>query len=210
MKLANASLLLLGLVGLAKCESKFDPEFTAVTCSSVVKIGHSQTNYRLHSHGVSYGSGSEQQSVTAIRDADDTNSLWTIHGPLNTYCKRGDPIKCGSTIRLKHLNTGRWLHSHYYRSPLSNQQEVSAFDGSDSGDNWEVRCVDESDEYWIREKDVRFVHVNTQKFLTSSPHFQFRNPIPGQLEVAGAERPSDQTKWRTLEGIYFSDNTKTN
>jgi len=49
-------------------------------------------------------------------------------------------IKCGSVIRLKHLNTGRWLHSHKFRSPLSNQQEVSAFDGSDTGDNWEVRC----------------------------------------------------------------------
>ncbi|KAL6628097.1 putative stromal cell-derived factor 2 [Neocallimastix californiae] len=182
-------------------------EFTAVTCSSVVKIAHVSTGYRLHSHGVSYGSGSEQQSVTGYRDADDTNSLWTIHGALNTYCKRG--IKCGSTIRLKHLNTGRWLHSHYFRSPLSNQQEVSAFDGSDDSDNWEVQCVDD-DEYWIREKPVRFFHKNTKKYLTSSQHFQFRNPIPGQLEVAATERANEQTKWKTLEGIYFSDNTKTN
>jgi len=211
MKLSNVSLLLLGLVGLANCDSKkFDPEFTAVTCSSVVKIAHSQTGYRLHSHGVSYGSGSEQQSVTGYKDADDTNSLWVIHGPFNTHCKRGDPIKCGSVIRLKHLNTGRWLHSHLYRSPLSNQQEVSAFDGSDTGDNWEIHCVDESDEFWVREKDVRLFHQDTKKYLTSSQHFQFRNPIPGQLKNAASERGNEQTKWKTLEGIYFGDNTKTN
>lgn len=45
------------------------------------------------------------------------------------------PIACQSTVRLQHLNTMRYLHSHEFSSPLSGNQEVSAFgDGSGSGD----------------------------------------------------------------------------
>lgn len=33
---------------------------------------------RLHSHDVQYGSGSGQQSVTAVRDGDDVNSHWQL------------------------------------------------------------------------------------------------------------------------------------
>lgn len=44
------------------------------------------------------------------------------------------PIACGSTIRLKHVNTKGYLHSHRdHASPLSRQQEVSCYDGQDSG-----------------------------------------------------------------------------
>lgn len=210
-KLYSIPILLLGVFNSVKAaESKFEPEFEAVTCSSTIKLQHVSTGYRLHSHGVAYGTGSEQQSVTCYPDADDTNSLWTIHGAFGTYCKRGEPIKCGSVIRIKHLNTGKWLHSHHYRSPLSNQQEISAFDGEDSGDNWIVQCVDPKDKYWIREKNVRFLHKDTNVYMTSSQHFAFRNPIPGQLEIAGNERTGEQSKWKTSEGIYFSDITKSN
>jgi dolichyl-phosphate-mannose--protein O-mannosyl transferase len=38
-----------------------------------------------------------------------------------------DRIKNGDTIRLVHLATNKNLHSHLHPSPLSNQQEVSAF-----------------------------------------------------------------------------------
>lgn len=42
-------------------------------------------------------------------------------------------IPCDSIIRLQHAGTNKFLHSHQHRSPLSNQQEISAFDGLDSG-----------------------------------------------------------------------------
>ena len=35
--------------------------FQHVTCGSVLKLVHTQSNYRLHSHDVKYGSGSGQQ-----------------------------------------------------------------------------------------------------------------------------------------------------
>ena len=55
------------------------------------------------------------------------------------FCRM--PVKCGDTIRLLHIATRRNLHSHLFQSPLSNNQEVSAFgengDG-DEGDNWGI------------------------------------------------------------------------
>lgn len=41
-------------------------------------------------------------------------------------CTQGMPIKSGTPIRLQHMNTRRWLHSHKFPSPLSGNQEVRA------------------------------------------------------------------------------------
>lgn len=47
-----------------------------VTCGSVIKLeNESKTGVRLHSHDIKYGSGSGQQSVTAVEN-QDTNSYW--------------------------------------------------------------------------------------------------------------------------------------
>ncbi len=49
-----------------------------MTWSSVIKLVNSNSNARLHSHDVKYGSGSGQQSVTAVKSADDHNSYWQV------------------------------------------------------------------------------------------------------------------------------------
>lgn len=47
-----------------------------VTCGSVIKLeNESKPKVRLHSHDIKYGSGSGQQSVTAVEN-QDTNSYW--------------------------------------------------------------------------------------------------------------------------------------
>ena len=81
---------------------------------------------------------------------------------------RGEPIPCGGKIRLQHLKTRSFLHSHHFPAPLSkseqvrlrdqfgdvstfnllifmsfDSQEISAFGNdneSDTGDNWIVNC----------------------------------------------------------------------
>ncbi len=40
-------------------------------------------------------------------------------------CAQGSPVKLGQQLRLQHLVTRRWLHSHHFASPLTNNQEVS-------------------------------------------------------------------------------------
>jgi hypothetical protein len=39
-------------------------------------------------------------------------------------CVPGAPLKKGSKVRLFHVSTRKWLHSHLYQSPLTNSQEV--------------------------------------------------------------------------------------
>jgi hypothetical protein len=38
-------------------------------------------------------------------------------------------VKCGSVIRLQHVATEKYLHSHHHAAPLSGNQEVSAYEG---------------------------------------------------------------------------------
>lgn len=42
----------------------------------------------------------------------------------DSSAKQGDAIKHGSIIRLQHMKTRRWLHSHLHASPISGNLEV--------------------------------------------------------------------------------------
>ncbi|KXS08774.1 hypothetical protein M427DRAFT_50336, partial [Gonapodya prolifera JEL478] len=106
-------------------KEKIDPEFQAVTCASVIKLTHVSSGFKLHSHGVNYGTGSGQQSVTGFPNPDDTNSYFVLRAAFGKECARGIP--CDSIIRLEHLNTHKFLHSHSHKSPLSSNAEVSAY-----------------------------------------------------------------------------------
>ncbi|KAI9028714.1 mannosyltransferase [Hyaloraphidium curvatum] len=185
---------------------QIDEEFRRVTCQSAVKLTHAVSGFKLHSHQINYGSGSGQQSVTGFPSADDPNSYWAVLGGLDTPCKRGEPIACGSTIRLRHVATKKYLHSHAnHQSPLSSNQEVSAYEGEDAGDEWKLQCPD-SAKFWVRESDVRLVH-DTGRYLTALPGYKYRHPIPGQMEICGTKKTDKDTLWKAMEGIYLADIT---
>lgn len=175
-----------------------------VTCGSVTKLLNVRQNVRLHSHEVKYGSGSGQQSVTAIEDVGDHNSYWRIQSKVGapaSACARGTPVKCGQTVRLTHVNTGKNLHSHHFQSPLSHNLEVSAFgEGGegDDGDNWVVVCAGK---HWKRDERVRFKHVATDHYLHVSGD-SYGRPIHGQREVSGYSQQNDLNYWRAAEGVF--------
>lgn len=112
-------------------------------------------------------------------------------------------MPCGSSIRLKHANTQGYLHSHLHQSPLSKQQEVSCYDGKDSGDNWKVECLNSGDKTWIREVPVQLIHEDTKTYLSSYARFPFGHPIPGQLEVATSKSASKESQWMTQVSFLF-------
>uniref|UniRef100_A0A915PYK0 MIR domain-containing protein n=1 Tax=Setaria digitata TaxID=48799 RepID=A0A915PYK0_9BILA len=173
-----------------------------VTCGSVVKLKNNYKDIRLHSHDVKYGSGSGQQSVTAVQAGDDVNSHWQILAAIKGTCKRGEPVKCGSKIRLKHLTTGCYLHSHLFHAPLTSEnQEVSCFGNneSDSGDHWIVIC---NNNVWLRQDTVKFKHEDTGKFLATSGQ-QYGRPISGQYEVVAISTSQNSALWETAEGIFM-------
>jgi dolichyl-phosphate-mannose--protein O-mannosyl transferase len=43
----------------------------------------------------------------------------------DSSAKQGDAIDTGSIIKLQHMKTRKWLHSHLHASPLSGNLEVS-------------------------------------------------------------------------------------
>ncbi|CAI5439259.1 unnamed protein product [Caenorhabditis angaria] len=173
-----------------------------VTWYSTIKLMNPNDGSRLHSHDVKYGSGSGQQSVTAVKTSDDINSHWQLFPALNEQHKRGEAIKCDSKLRLKHLTTGTFLHSHHFTAPLSKQhQEVSAFGSeseSDSGDDWVVVCNTDD---WIESEQIKLRHVVTGSYLSLSGQ-QFGRPIHGQREVVGTSSITTGSSWKAAEGIY--------
>ncbi|XP_056302188.1 stromal cell-derived factor 2 [Danio aesculapii] len=177
-------------------------EMDFVTCGSVVKLVNVKHNVRLHSHDVRYGSGSGQQSVTGVTTVEDSNSYWSVRGTSDDACHRGTPVHCGQNIRLTHVNTGRNLHSHYFTSPLSSNQEVSAFGENGEGDHldeWTVLCAGS---IWQRDESVRFQHTATEALLSVTGE-QYGRPIHGQREVHGMMVSSSHSYWRTMEGIFI-------
>lgn len=177
-------------------------ELSVVTCGSVLKLLNTKHNVRLHSHDVRYGSGSGQQSVTGVTAADDGNSYWRIRGKTSTVCERGTLVKCGQSIRLTHVNTGRNLHSHHFTSPLSGNQEVSAFGDDGEGDildDWTVLC---NGEFWQRDEEVKFKHASTNVLLSVTGE-QYGRPINGQREVHGMTYASQHNFWKAMEGIFM-------
>ena len=179
-------------------------EFKYVTCGSVLKLYNQRQGARLHSHDVKYGSGSGQQSVTGSSAPDDHNSYWIVRGKHKGRCNRGQIIKCGDTIRLQHLATKRNLHSHFFQSPITHKQEVSAFgeggDG-DTGDNWVVKCGSAK---WNRKDKIRFQHSDTGMYLHLSSE-KFGRPIAGQHEICGRSNEDSNNLWIAQEGVYVKE-----
>jgi len=176
-----------------------------VTFFSVLKLGNVLDNeVRLHSHEVKYGSGSGQQSVTGINVGDDVNSHWQIYGANDVTNKHGQPVKCNSIIRLMHLTTHCFLHSHDFSAPLSQgSQEVSCFgkegEGSDSGDHYKVIC---DDNFWQKDAQIRLKHVDTGNYVAISGK-QYGRPISGQREIVAIPSNDYSSLWIAAEGIYI-------
>jgi len=176
-----------------------------VTCGSVLKLVNANSGVRLHSHDIKYGSGSGQQSVTGTEKQEDVNSYWQVRAKTEELCQRGKPVACGSNIRLTHLSTNKNLHSHHFSSPLSGNQEVSAFgEGGegDTGDNWTVLCGGAN---WEINSKVRFKHMDTENYLAVSGH-TYGRPIAGQMEIIGTTYMDSSTYWTSKEGIYVKPN----
>ncbi|KAH7523975.1 stromal cell-derived factor 2-like protein [Ziziphus jujuba] len=202
---ALAIFLLYGLDledGFASPASAATSEGVEITYGSVIKLMHERTKFRLHSHDVPYGSGSGQQSVTGFPNVDDSNSYWIVK-PLDG-AKQGDKIKSGTIIRLQHMKTRKWLHSHLHASPISGKQEVSCFGSeneSDTGDYWRL-LIEGSGKTWKQDQRVRIQHVDTGVYLHSHDK-KYTRIAGGQQEVCGVGEKKADNVWLAVEGVYL-------
>ncbi|KAH9605398.1 hypothetical protein KSS87_022955 [Heliosperma pusillum] len=180
------------------------PEGVEVTYGSVIKLMHERTKYRLHSHDVPYGSGSGQQSVTSYPNVDDSNSYWVVKPVHKTSAKLGDTINSGAVVRLQHMKTRKWLHSHLHASPISGNLEVSCFggeDNSDTGDYWKLE-IEGKGNVWKQDQKVRLQHVDTAGYLHSHDK-KYQRIAGGQQEVCGVKEKGRDNIWLAAEGVYL-------
>jgi hypothetical protein len=117
---------------------------TPVKYGAQVLLKHSATGVFLKSVPKVYThpKSSGQQIVGGEGVADDY-CVWLVKGPHATgnNFPIGKEVRHGDRIRLEHVRTGRNLHSHSAPSPLTSQQEVTAYGAAgngDSNDDWVV------------------------------------------------------------------------
>jgi dolichyl-phosphate-mannose--protein O-mannosyl transferase len=203
-----------------------DIDHLYITCGSVVKIQQRDTEYYLNSEEKTLGNGSGQQIVTFTNDASTHNTLWHVrpanhnvdnqeYPPDVASCQLVEPIKCNSIVRLTHIGTNRNLHSHDVESVLSRQLEITAYGKGDrkgdTGDNWMVHCLKNTQQFWQRNMPIRLQHVDTGKFLGTAKNVEFNVetcghscPLMGHLEAFGRAGNDLHTILTTEQGIYLS------
>lgn len=183
---------------------------------SVVTIRHVNTRGGyLHSHSHFYPAGSKQQQITLYPHLDANND-WLIE-PYNFSIPNDfSQIKDGTKIRLKHVVTGRRLHSHDEKAPVSErdwQKEATAYGyegfGGDANDDWIVEVVKHKTDAAYQENVTaihtifRLRHAMTGNYLFSSevklPKWGFE-----QQEVTAAS-----SGFRPLTHWYIETNTNT-
>ncbi|RLV87608.1 Dolichyl-phosphate-mannose--protein mannosyltransferase 1 [Meyerozyma sp. JA9] len=153
-----------------------------VGLGSIVSIRHlnTQGGY-LHSHAHFYPTGSKQQQITLYPHLDSNND-WIIEPYNDTIPDHFVSLTDGMKIRLKHANTGRRLHSHDEKAPVSErdwQKEASCYGyegfGGDANDDFTVEIVSHKSAPGKAQEEVRAIetvfrlrHAMTGHYLFSS------------------------------------------
>ncbi|KAF8665628.1 hypothetical protein AX16_000083 [Volvariella volvacea WC 439] len=130
--------------------------FADIGIGSTVTIRHvnTQGGY-LHSHPHTYPGGSKQQQITLYPHRDHNND-WRLFNASadidHAFDWETDPIRyiySGMKIKLQHIATGKHLHSHDIRPPVSDvdfQNEVSGYGmpgfAGDANDDWIVEIYE--------------------------------------------------------------------
>eukprot|EP00922_Rhytidocystis_sp_ex-Travisia-forbesii_P014574 GHVS01021786.1.p1 GENE.GHVS01021786.1~~GHVS01021786.1.p1 ORF type:complete len:236 (+),score=41.00 GHVS01021786.1:80-787(+) len=195
-----------------------------VTYGSSVALRHNTSGFKLFSAKIAWGSGSGQQAVTGIGgDNYDETVLWYVKEPHDAKASSatGSPVSCGSVVRLEHADSNKNLHSHEIPSPISGQNEVSAFgtngDGNE-GDNFVVECVRDgkinNSSPWTTKDYVALRHEGMHGFLKGSASKKFnrdncpRCPIEGHMEIVvgnSGNEPTQEELWKAVDGVFLSN-----
>ncbi|EGR33403.1 stromal cell-derived factor 2, putative, partial [Ichthyophthirius multifiliis] len=146
---------------------------------------------------------------------NDMDSLFTIKfgqgQPVQTY---NSPVKCGDIIRLEHINTKKNLHSHNYKSAISNKQEVSGFGNNGQGDlndNFIIECINgQKGSDLLASFEFYLQHQLSKLYLSSSKRFNYNRsncgyncPIIDQLEVNCQSNKDADSKWKVVGGLIL-------
>ncbi|OBA22749.1 PMT-domain-containing protein [Metschnikowia bicuspidata var. bicuspidata NRRL YB-4993] len=175
----------------------------------------------LHSHPSLYPEGSRQQQITTYGFKDDNNEFLLEFDMLTSLSQNRFAtldyddqhpdyvldytrlVKDGDIIRLKHKNTGCFLHSHPIAAAvLSNQYEVSCYGGitiNDDQDDWVVEVQTQD-----RSPSVEFQNESSNELHPISTNFRLRHKVVGcYLATSGHAYPA----WGFQQGEVMCKNS---
>jgi hypothetical protein len=175
-----------------------------IVYGDVIGLQHVVTNAFLSSDSTSYThpKTSGQQRVFASH-LHDSNSNWLVKGPHGTPegHLRGTAVRNGHIIRLQHVDTSHNLHSHLgYYSPVTGQQEVTAYGESgigDTSDNWRLELA--ADGCWRMGSRMKLIHWATNRPLHSHQGRNFEAAVGGWQEVTCFPGTDVNDYWRVVE-----------
>lgn len=176
-----------------------------IVVGAVVSLKHNNSGRFLSSQGINYQSGSGQQQITSNQwNVTETEKWQFLSGFNQPQANHGTPLNFDQVVRLRHLATGRYLHSHpNIHSPVSRFQEVSGYGSdnhSDDNDNWVIEKFNYSGSNECRVLDVsgafKLKHCTTGAYLYSHERTMQVNGAT-HAEVACHGNGNDENnKWR--------------
>lgn len=126
------------------------PVHADIVSGSVLTVRHLDTHSYLHSHDEFYPLGSRQQQISLYQHTD-LNNVWVMENATQPNFEENaflNNFKNSDSVKLRHLQSTRRLHSHDVKAPVSDndyQFEVSAYgaDGfpGDLNDVWVIEIV---------------------------------------------------------------------
>lgn len=202
----------LGLaLGLA---SAHDP----ITYGSAVKLLSSASvddkRFFLSSLGVQWNGRPEGVNVvTTMLDEAKPEVYWTITSASDEKGKpSGLPVKCGSTVRLLHAMTRKYLHANrQFSAKLSGKMEAvtAGSPGSkEKADDFVLECNEVT---WEMHSQIRLKHVATGEYLASFSSLQFHPhncpgcPMIGHREAIVSSASGSESYWSVEGGIILNE-----
>lgn len=184
-------------------QSRIAPtEPVPVTYYSIIKLQNANTGLMLSSIEVSYQTGSTQQLVRGVNRTKygRAENYWTVLPVQNSTIHQGEIVKCGDRLRLRHTVTNKYLHSHAITAQLEKGYEVSAFDGSDTGDVWQMKCNQQN---VLVGDNVKLLHIDTNYYLNANATGMYIPEIMGEHEIYGSETDKN-AYWFVRFGVFVS------
>ncbi|KAF7351446.1 Glycosyltransferase family 39 protein [Mycena sanguinolenta] len=177
-----------------------------VDFGSTITVRHASTGSYLHSHDLFYPAGSKQQQVALAPQRSEATE-WRIYNSTIREMVDEDalpvpnqPVVAGSTVMLRHIPTGKHLHSHYdHSAPVSRGRylkEVTAYGipgyAGDGNDDWVVELT--GGEILTAASPFRLRHKDTGYYLSSRGAFLPQWGL-GLQEVFCSQHARDDALW---------------
>ncbi|VWU51000.1 dolichyl-phosphate-mannose protein mannosyltransferase, putative [Hepatocystis sp. ex Piliocolobus tephrosceles] len=185
-----------------------------VTDGSSIILENIGTKYKLYSTDMKWGTGSENQLVTAVTtNKNNDELLWTVRVYDESKSLTGDKISCDEIVVLKHVKSNAYLTGSEHLSILSNNYELNINEDIEQA-KFQIICEKKkkAKNYWKLGENVFLKNINKNGLLSTNKKYEFNDfnchncPILNHLEtcILKSNNQNDNQKWKAKSGVILS------